>query len=179
MTNPWVAVITGSAAILAALFALIGVHYGQWLTTRREREHRLEQWEREDRLRFADHKRELYAEYLAAISRWKREVSDIAFITDLELPKESDGTDPYSWALKQGYASVEDRGDAARKALMRVRLVAPREIWAAGAEIIGLIAVACRKVLYEGKAAEAEEDLNKVDPLHHKIAEMMRMDLTG
>ncbi|PWK83134.1 hypothetical protein C8D88_11115 [Lentzea atacamensis] len=179
MTSPWVAVITGSAAILAALIALIGVHYGQWLQSQREREDRVEQWQREDRHRFADHKREIYAEFLILMSRWHTHVGEVAYIADLELPADPEQADPYGWAQSKGFSTIEEQGDPVRKALMRVRLVAPHEVWSTGAKIVGLIANACEKILYEAEVLQAQEYLDEVDFLHNKIAEMMHEDLTA
>ncbi|WP_154697192.1 hypothetical protein [Lentzea guizhouensis] len=79
MTNPWVPVITGGAAIFAALIALIGVHYGRWLQMHQERELRDDLWKREDRLRFNPENRVLYAEFLGEINRWLREIQQVTY----------------------------------------------------------------------------------------------------
>ncbi|MFJ5990933.1 hypothetical protein [Lentzea sp. NPDC092896] len=76
MTSPWVPIITGGAAILAALIALIGVHYGQWFQTQREHQARVEQWQREDRHRFTERKQEIYSDLLTELRNWHRDLTD-------------------------------------------------------------------------------------------------------
>ncbi|SDM85881.1 hypothetical protein SAMN04488074_12821 [Lentzea albidocapillata subsp. violacea] len=79
MSNPWTLLAGAAATVIAALLTLIGVHYGQWLQTRRELATRREQQRHENFHRFADHKRELYAETLAHLDEWHRELK-IAFV---------------------------------------------------------------------------------------------------
>ncbi|MFC0114121.1 hypothetical protein [Kibdelosporangium aridum] len=66
-----------AATIIAALIAFTGVHYGQWVQTRRERTLREELWRRENQLRFADHKREAYSDFLHQVNTWVREIQRV------------------------------------------------------------------------------------------------------
>jgi hypothetical protein len=178
------ALITGGAAILSASIALGGVYVGQLLQGRREREYRAELWRREDRHRFADHKRDLYANSLNILSKWIREVDDLAFVADidfnqlvdegkeppanlLERVREDGRKDPTRY-IERGYALVQ-----------QIRLVAPKEIYHGVWGVIVVAARASELLILSAKLTDAYDRIQRASKGLDKVAALMTEDLAS
>ncbi|SDN58876.1 hypothetical protein [Allokutzneria albata] len=171
ISNPWV---TGGAAVLAALIAFGGVALGQLMQSRRERQLRTDQWRREDRHRFADHKRELYAELLSYFDRWQHDIR----CYDIEFNKQNKDSAnfPIDWLDS---ANAPDGITEERRSidllLGRVRLVS-NAIWAqAQAHVATLDDLTYALMI--GSRAPTKEDWATVYHALSVITDAMRGDL--
>jgi hypothetical protein len=132
MVSGWVPAIT-------ALAALLGVIVGQFWQARREdkrwkreRGERLEQWQREDRYRFAEYKRELYADFLSGLRRFRGEITVSALhIDQVRASRVESGEPPIEnmteYLLNRGQVDSEAFASLVR-ALGNLHLVTPESI---------------------------------------------------
>ncbi|MCK2245385.1 MULTISPECIES: hypothetical protein [unclassified Crossiella] len=121
MTNINLLIPLGASAI-GALIALAGVVVGQLMQGRREFKLRESQWVREDRHRFTDQKRDLYADVLATVDKWQRNLREFQHHMII-------GRSP-SPKLWSHWVNAKSAGDIDRRQmdllLGRVRLLSPQ-----------------------------------------------------
>jgi hypothetical protein len=173
MTNPWVPVITGSAAILAAVIALIGVHYGQWLQTRRETGLRAELWQREDRHRFTAEKREIYADLLTEFSRWRRALEGFKWSKKVR-GSSINPNDFVEWVSR--YANSDTGRRSVDLTLGRIRLVS-LEIWQAANEHAKLLDSATDLLIWDEDTKPRFPNWEAIDTSLNTLSDAMRADL--
>lgn len=182
MTEVSTALITGGAALLSACIALGGVYVGQLLQGKREQKNLVEQWKREDRTRFADHKRDLYANCLGILAKWIQEVDDLAFVADIELHRLiDDGQDPpdnlAEWLDENDHKDPTRYIDRCHALLQQVRLVAPENIYHAVWGVIGSAMRASEFLVFNGKPTNAYDRAQRARKDLDKVADLMTKDL--
>lgn len=177
------AIVSGSAAVLSACIALSGVYFGQLLQGRRERKQRAEQWKREDRHRFTEHKRQLYADSLALLYRWSEELDEIIFLADISIHELIDeGKEPpknlFNWLKKHNQKNPIRYRTKSDNIRQQVHLVAPQEIYSAMSALISDMYRVTEFLVVNAKPNEAYDRLRKTEKPLNSLTDLMRSDLT-
>lgn len=178
--SPW-------TAVIAAAAALLGVLLGQLLQTRREdrnwRRQREDQrrrdvalWDREDRHRFTDTKREIYAKQLEALRAFRDAAMDQIRTIDTAR-RAGDDRDPLNIVGRESMDSCNEKRDAARSVHHELMLVASEPLIEAVTQRLLLIVDARSLALFDGEPIEARAKLNAYD--NPGLVKIMREDLSG
>jgi len=189
-------------AALPALAALAGVLLGQFIQGRREekRWHRERErdealwsqqrdkdaalWAREDRIRFADYRRDLYADFLATLIRYADLLERASVEIDIEEHRRVDEgetlLDNYgAWLYERGYDDLAPTGKDLDLLTQRVGLVAPAPVERTAASLNYVARSAIEMLIINKKptlAYDVTQDVfNGIPELHT----LMRADLTG
>ncbi|MGE3795799.1 MAG: hypothetical protein AB7I38_17995 [Dehalococcoidia bacterium] len=176
-------------SIIAATAALIGVLMGNLLQSRRERsrwnldrqaqrqrDHEL--WGREDRHRFTEHKRDLYARFLSALARFQGSsfVNQLLYEADLpDRPTSEDAPrNKLDWLFGQ---SSESGVTEVSECLHAMSLVAPDELTKEATRLQELVASANNHYFIRNDHESGRRILASVDA--SKLRQYMRDDLAA
>jgi hypothetical protein len=154
------------------------------LQGRREREHRAEQWKREDRHRFAEHKRDLYAKCLTILSKWMGEVDDLAFMAGLDINQLVDDgkelpTDLLEWIKDDDRRDPTRYIDRCHELLRQVRLIAPTKIYEGVGSVISIATRASELLIFNAKPTEANDTIRGAQNELDLVADLMTEDLAS
>ncbi|MFD4639812.1 hypothetical protein ACFWN2_21045 [Lentzea sp. NPDC058436] len=175
MPNPWVLLAGAAATVLAAIFTLIGVHYGQWLQTQRERENRAELWKREDRHRFTMHKSELYSNLIGSLDRWLKDLKAVNVDQLSNNSGQRNSIDQWLNWINAPHDEIEPRRNI-DILVGRVRLVS-QQMWQRVDDQVDLMDVATFELASGGD--EADSDLPAIERSLQALADSMRAELNG
>lgn len=177
--------------LVAALAAILGVLIAQAWTTRREdrnwqRQLQLytQQWEdqqlrdaeqrkdqhlrdadqrqREDRHRFTEYKRDLYAELLSNLDIYRSEVGIYLFKFDHRSGPDRSGSSPLTW-LHDNFDVNQNKFLATSLVLHKILLVAPHRICQLASEQFDYVSAASRFAFMGDSTQDAHETLSKAD----------------
>ena len=185
-------------SVIAAVSALLGVAVGQVVQGRREerrwsreRERDAEQrtdardrdrelWGREDRHRFVETKRAIYADYLRHLAELEQVLQFSAKTLKELLPRADEADVPFDTALMYHGAGIDDQvkqmGSAIAKLRYDVQLIAPKHLSTVAELVNAKYLLAITKAL-GGKVEEFESERAAFGKTRARLVELMRHDL--
>jgi hypothetical protein len=184
---------TAVIAFVAPLIGYAGVLLGQWMQRRTAREQLAEQqrrdrelWDREDKHRFTEQKRLLYAEYLAAASQFGQFIRKMA--SEVHLHAEAIGNAGFldddearrQFIIDQRWPEeLERHSGNLVNLLSQLDLVAPQSVRTAMDDMQVQLTMAPQFVGTQWNPIACDDHLREAEVRRRNLTEVMRADISG